>query len=259
MLDMYYGTLLGQTSASMFFNNLRTGTASIQSGWYSTMLDTEKSVRRFVSECVAAPELCPLSKVLLDRTAEDIYDDVAKLLITIQESQEAVEGIGYKSMSWELPVVPNTLFGYVKRDIIQSIYSAASFSTLAAKLALALQGDYTVYKAGLAEPLNDYQRGIHAFFGISCSDSSLRAHKPEDLLDMVEKQQASSVFADSWLRRKFGLVQCGNLSPLSDMREVSRLRRKILSSSRTNALIQSPPCHLHRSPMSDVREAHCST
>ncbi|KAK3385679.1 Alpha/Beta hydrolase protein [Podospora didyma] len=195
--DMYYwgfsyGTLLGQTYATLFPERSKRviidGVAN-QYDWYDGLLDkeeltdTDRVFSGFVDECMkAGPDKCALAS--LANSKEELH---SKLLTSIDKLRDDPIGV----------YVNNTLFGVLDywavwyEGVFPALYRPANWYTLANNLASLLRGNATDAFLAYNRPESDFNTtGKDTQFVITLNDgASGPKHWPKqgrtDLLDII--------------------------------------------------------------------------
>lgn len=170
------------------------------------MVDADKTWTNFLKECLAAPSLCAIANATGPATTVESLDRaIGQVFHELYESQQTIPfGIG--AISYQAGLAPVSLYEKLKREIFMSLYFPALLPGLAETLAVVLTRNFTVWET-VATPATDpaapvatpYNAGYASFWGVACSDSAMRASRPEDIFKDVAQQQASSSFADAYL------------------------------------------------------------
>jgi pimeloyl-ACP methyl ester carboxylesterase len=209
-----YGTTLGQVFAAMFpdrvgrmvLDAVANAKAYTEGYWIDSILDTTKSYRGFLRECLATPDSCALAQFVgPDTTPAALEQRIDDALADLPEADSLYSVL----TPYEPPTgpEPSPVTKYDVKDLIlQSLYSVAQWPMLDTGLVALLNGTIGPEHVGAASasssPPTDpdvepYNLGTHAIYGIMCSDSQWRAPEaPEAMVPIVAAQTATSDFAD---------------------------------------------------------------
>lgn len=166
------------------------------------MIDSDKTFDKFLSECLAAPSLCSIANATGPGTTVDsLKSAIGEAFEELYKSQRTMIGaIG--ALTYQSGMVPALLYDHIKRDVWQRLYMPQRYAGAADMLALLLARNFSIYETPPASTAPaehaelPYNEGRLSFWGITCSDTSFRTSKIEDMFEGVRQQQAATAFAD---------------------------------------------------------------
>ncbi|KAG8625890.1 hypothetical protein KVT40_006291 [Elsinoe batatas] len=207
-----YGTILGQTFASMFPDRVqRMLLDSVVSPndyyagqWLTVTRDTVKSLLHFFKECMDAGSLiCPLASLNGDETsAESLMDALVESLEEVK-AQNLTLPENFPVAPWWASAEGLPLLGQLKTILLRFVYRPNQYFTLASLVNQTLSGDFSPYldfnPDDIPPPEPAWNLGTDAFHGVACLDSAFRASNPGDMYSSVQAQlQGGGTFPDSF-------------------------------------------------------------
>ncbi|RSL53954.1 hypothetical protein CEP53_007588 [Fusarium sp. AF-6] len=193
-----YGTVLGQTFASMFPDRINRmmldgnllATDYAASTWIGSPRDTQLTLLNAFNECVkAGKKLCPLAEYKGKKTTgQDLMDAFDKVL---------EEQVGKESPAKGVAVDGDDAVAKIKLAILSSLYTPAQIPAAIGMVASALNGSWAEALASGESAEEIWNPNPLAIFGIACGDSSFRAESADDLYSLYRAHLEQSSFGDS--------------------------------------------------------------
>ncbi|UPK92958.1 hypothetical protein LCI18_003893 [Fusarium solani-melongenae] len=193
-----YGTVLGQTFASMFPDRINRmmldgnllAADYAATTWIGSPRDTELTLLNAFNECVkAGKKFCPLAEYKgKNTTDQDLMDAFDKVL---------EEQLGKESPAKGLAVDGDDAVVKIKAAILSNLYRPDQIPTAIETVAMALNGSWAEALAPGKSQEETWNPNPLALFGIACGDSSFRAESADDLYSLYQAHLAQSSFGDS--------------------------------------------------------------
>ncbi|KIJ43912.1 hypothetical protein M422DRAFT_228944 [Sphaerobolus stellatus SS14] len=212
-----YGTVLGATFSAMFPDNVErliidgvVDFADYYEGrWYSNLLDTDKILKYWLNECVAAGPACPM------------HDDSTEAI------SQRVHNVFEALRVQPFPVLNGSIYGIlelgpVKKLLFQTLYNPFTFLPAFTKALAALEaGDglpmFSLLQAGKPVPKCDKDPLVvlplhEAGAAVACGDALGAGRDIESIAKHLEELSDLSVFADVWtVLTRIGCVGWSNV------------------------------------------------
>ena len=188
-----YGTALGDYIAAMFPDRIERmildsnmNPHDYQDGSYRTYpIDLDKTLNKFFEECIKNADRCSLAAFTKANTTEELIDIInAALAPLAPNATQSAQG-------WQL-------FALSKMQFQQGLYFPRLWSDLADTITEALNGSAAEAaqqqsnETTPTEPQQSYNLGTDSINGIRCGDSLTRISSPEEYLDTITIQNATS-------------------------------------------------------------------
>lgn len=197
------GTYIGQTFVSMFPD--RVGSVLLDSNinpqdWrsglhYTTQADADVAFHGFLTECVERPDNCTIAKYAPSGDPLELLAWMNGLSGTIENFDSAIAPTWYDFKKFLHTFLYEPMGWGILTEAIEREFNGTSTDTDEVPEPVTPDDDEDEDLPTINPPWNE---GIHALFGIMCSESLWRASSREEYLPVIAKQKDVSMFVDTW-------------------------------------------------------------